>query len=89
MNSNDQTENRITVICRSLHAWVIPQQAAIPEAWKVFDETGKLKDSQLEERLREVGHQVARFAQLHSCADRLDLPPRPARWRERALSDQG
>jgi FMN reductase len=66
--------NGLRAICRSLHAWVIPQQAAIPEAWKVFDETGKLKDSHLEERLREVGHQVARFAQLHSCADRLDSP---------------
>jgi hypothetical protein len=40
---------------RALHAWVIPEQASIPEAWKVFDEKGTLKDSKLEKRLKEVG----------------------------------
>ncbi len=49
---------------RALHAWVIPEQAAIPEAWKVFDESGILKDRDLEKRVKEVGRQVARFAYL-------------------------
>ncbi len=51
---------------RSLHAWVVPEQASIPEAWNVFDEAGRIKDPKLETRLREVGRQVARFAFLHS-----------------------
>jgi NAD(P)H-dependent FMN reductase len=57
--------NSLRTIGRALHAWVVPEQASIPEAWKVFDESGNLKDSALEERVKEVGRQVARFAYLH------------------------
>jgi NAD(P)H-dependent FMN reductase len=55
-------------IGRSLHAWVIPEQASIPEAYKYFDPAGNIKDKALEKRLYDVGHQVARFAYLHKCA---------------------
>ncbi|HXG67284.1 MAG TPA: NAD(P)H-dependent oxidoreductase [Blastocatellia bacterium] len=58
--------NSLREVLRALHAWVIPEQAAIPEAWKVFDESGTLKDRSLERRLKEVGRQVARFAYLHT-----------------------
>jgi NAD(P)H-dependent FMN reductase len=53
-------------IGRALHAWVVPEQASIPQAWNQFDESGKLKDPKLEERIRMVGKQVARFAFLHN-----------------------
>jgi NAD(P)H-dependent FMN reductase len=56
----------LRTVGRALHAWVIPEQASIPEAWKVFDESGTLKDSDLEKRVKEVGRQVARFAYLHT-----------------------
>ena len=52
---------------RSLHAWVVPEQAVIPQAWKEFTEDGRMKDPKLEERVKEVGRQVARFATLHAC----------------------
>ncbi len=58
--------NGLRAIGRALHAWVIPEQAAIPQAWKEFDENGKLKDDGLRERVLEVGRQVARFAYLHT-----------------------
>src|SRR6266581_8161543 len=58
--------NNLRAVGRALHAWVIPEQASIPEAYKVFDEAGTLKDSALEKRLKEVGRQVARFAYLHT-----------------------
>ena len=51
---------------RALHAWVIPEQAAVPEAWKVFDDQGNCKDAAMEKRLKEVGRQVVRFASLHT-----------------------
>src|ERR1700736_3368032 len=54
--------NTLRDIGRALHAWVIPEQASIPEAWKVFTEDGKIADPKLEKRLKEVGRQVARFA---------------------------
>ena len=56
--------NDLRKVGRSLHAWVIPQQAAIPQAWKHFNDAGELDDPDLEERLKEVGRQVARFAAL-------------------------
>jgi NAD(P)H-dependent FMN reductase len=60
--------NSLRNIGRALHAWVVPEQAAVPEAWKVFEADGTVKDPRLEKRLKEVGRQVARFARLHKCA---------------------
>jgi NAD(P)H-dependent FMN reductase len=65
--------NTLRNIGRALHAWVIPEQASVPEAWKVFTEDGKIADPQLEKRLKEVGRQVARFARLHKCESALDF----------------
>ena len=58
--------NSLRAIGRSLHAWVIPEQVAIPQGWKVFNEDGTLKDHDYRERLLNVGRQVARFAYMHS-----------------------
>jgi NAD(P)H-dependent FMN reductase len=60
--------NNLRAVGRALHAWVIPEQASVPEAWKVFDAAGSLTDHALEKRLKEVGRQVARFAYLHTSA---------------------
>jgi NAD(P)H-dependent FMN reductase len=60
-------------IGRSLHAWVIPEQVAIPEAYKFFDSAGMIKDQGLEKRLIEVGRQIARFTYLHKCASAHDF----------------
>lgn len=58
--------NSLREVGRALHAWVIPQQASVPYAWKAFDDDGTLKDDKLAERVRGVGREVARFAYLHS-----------------------
>jgi FMN reductase len=58
--------NGLRTVGRALHAWVIPEQASIPEAYKVFDESTAMKDTALEKRVKEVGRQVARFAYLHT-----------------------
>ncbi len=60
-------------ICRALHSWVIPEQAVIPEAWKAFQDNDKLIDPALEERVRKVGQQVARFATLHAGENALEF----------------
>lgn len=54
-------------ICRALHAWVIPEQASLPQVYNLFDAHGALKDKELETRVKEVGRQVARFSRLHHC----------------------
>ena len=45
-------------IGRALHAWVVPEQASIPQAWQEFDDAGNLKDPKLEERVRQVGRKL-------------------------------
>jgi FMN reductase len=58
--------NSLRTIGRSLHAWVLPDQVSIPQAWKKFDEDGTLNDADMAERLANVGREVARFAFLHT-----------------------
>ena len=65
--------NTLRNVGRALHAWVIPEQASVPEAWKVFTEDGRITDPQLEARLKEVGSQLARFARLHKCENALEF----------------
>ena len=48
----------LRISCRSLRAWVTPQQASIAFTGNAFDESGKLKDSNLEQRVLDVGKQV-------------------------------
>ena len=56
----------LRTVGRALHAWLAPEQASIPGARSAFDENGNIKDKKLEERVKTVGRQVARFAYLHS-----------------------
>ncbi len=56
----------LRAVGRSLHAWVVPEQVSVSEAWNKFDKSGNLKDNELEESLKKVGRQVARFASLHN-----------------------
>ena len=65
--------NTLRNIGRALHAWVVPEQAGIPEAWNVFDEAGNMKNPKLGERVKDVGRQVARYAYLHSSEKALEF----------------
>jgi len=60
--------NSLRAIGRSLHAWVIPEQA-----WQLFGKSGRLKSSDYEKRLKEVGRQVTRFAYLHGSKQALEF----------------
>jgi NAD(P)H-dependent FMN reductase len=51
---------------RALHAWVIPEQVSVPQAWKKFNPDGSLKDEALRGRLKRVGEQVAHYSSLHT-----------------------
>ena len=51
-------------VFRALHAWVIPDEGAVPKADGAFGQDGKPTDPRLAKRLEEVGRQVARFAFL-------------------------
>lgn len=48
--TNNNALNDLRVILRWVHAWVIPDQVAIGQAWKAFDSDGKLLDEKLSQR---------------------------------------
>jgi NAD(P)H-dependent FMN reductase len=58
--------NALRSVGRALHAWVVPEQTAVPHADDVFDDNGNCKDESIEKRLKAVGRQVAKFASLHN-----------------------
>lgn len=49
--ANSNALNDLRKIARWVHAWVIPEQVAIGQAWQAFDADGKLVDAKLAERL--------------------------------------
>ncbi|MGF1521620.1 MAG: NADPH-dependent FMN reductase [Leptolyngbyaceae cyanobacterium] len=49
--SNSNALNDLRTIARWVHAWVIPEQVAIGQAWKAFSADGKLVDEKLDQRL--------------------------------------
>ena len=56
----------LRAVGRALHAWVVPEQVSISEAWRQFETDGRIRDLRLEGALKDVGRQVARFAYLHN-----------------------
>ena len=58
--------NGLRNIGRHLHAWVVPEEVSIPSAYNLFDKSGNAKNEEIENRLLEMGRQVARFAYLHT-----------------------
>ena len=48
--ANSNALNDLRVIMRWVHAWVIPEQIAIGQAWKAFSPDGKLLDEKLSQR---------------------------------------
>lgn len=58
--------NHLRVICRQLHAWVVPSEVSIASSHQAFDLAGKPKDPQLSNRLQKLGTEVAQFALLHN-----------------------
>ncbi len=48
--SNSNALNELRLIMRWVHAWVIPEQVAIGQAWQAFNADGTLKDEKLAQR---------------------------------------
>lgn len=47
---NSNALNDLRVIMRWVHAWVIPEQIAVGQAWKAFGPDGKIVDEKLSQR---------------------------------------
>ncbi|NJM68064.1 MAG: NAD(P)H-dependent oxidoreductase [Acaryochloris sp. RU_4_1] len=61
--SNSNALNELRLIMRWVHAWVIPEQIAIGQAWQAFDSEGKLLDEKLAERLDEFAKSLVENTQ--------------------------
>jgi FMN reductase len=49
--SNSNSLNDLRVILRWVHAWSIPEQVAIGQAWQAFNPEGQILDQKLSQRL--------------------------------------
>jgi FMN reductase len=49
---------------QGLHAWVVPNRAVVPFAFRAFDRAGNPTDPEVRERLETVGREVARYGRL-------------------------
>jgi len=48
---NSNALNDMRTIMRWIHAWTIPEQVAIGQVWKAFDQDGNLQDENLSKRI--------------------------------------
>ncbi|MEC4803819.1 MAG: NADPH-dependent FMN reductase [Jaaginema sp. PMC 1079.18] len=61
--SNSNALNDLRKIMRWVHAWVIPEQIAIGQAWNAFDEEGKLIDEKLAQRFDDFAQSLVENTQ--------------------------
>ncbi len=62
--ANSNALNHLRLVCRWVHAWVIPHQAAVGAAYSAFNEDGTLKDEKLHKRVERVGADVVHYTRL-------------------------
>jgi NAD(P)H-dependent FMN reductase len=55
--------DHLRIVGRSVNAWVLPHQAAIPNVYRQFDE-GELIDEDLRDRLTTLGTQLVEYAHI-------------------------
>lgn len=68
-----ETLSQLRTVGRSLHAWVVPTQVSIGDSSTAFNQKGEPVRSEVGNRLRSVGRQVAHFARLHKCENHLQF----------------
>lgn len=61
--ANSNALNELRTIMRWVHAWSIPEQVAIGQAWKVFDANGNLQDETLSKRLDDFARSLVENTQ--------------------------
>ncbi|MDX2239785.1 MAG: NADPH-dependent FMN reductase [Leptolyngbyaceae cyanobacterium bins.302] len=67
--SNSNALNDLRTVMRWVHAWTIPEQVAIGQAWNAFDTQGNLRDENLSKRLDDFARSlVSNTQKLRSLA---------------------
>lgn len=61
-------------VCRALNAWVLPHQAAIPQAHFAFDDDG-FTDDDVRQRVRTLGERAVLYASIEPARRRVVAEP--------------
>ena len=57
--------DHLRIVCRSVNAWVIPKQIAVPKVSENIDsESGQITDEDYVKRARKVGRQVVEYSNI-------------------------
>ncbi|NJK61476.1 MAG: NAD(P)H-dependent oxidoreductase [Synechococcaceae cyanobacterium SM2_3_1] len=56
--SNSNALNDLRLISRWVHAWVIPEQIAIGQAWQAFNDQGQIQEEKLRKRFDTFAHSL-------------------------------
>jgi FMN reductase len=59
-----QAANTMEFVVRALRAWAVPYIVPVAQAWRAFDESGRVLDETVAGQLRLLGAEVARVAGL-------------------------
>lgn len=62
-SANSNALNELRLIMRWVHAWVIPEQVAVGQAWRAFGEDGNLLDRDLSKRLDQFAQSLVDHTQ--------------------------
>jgi FMN reductase len=68
-----QAANTMEFVVRALRAWAVPYVVPVAQAWRAFDEGGRVLDDTVRGQLQLLGSEVTRVAGLFA-SNRLDDP---------------
>ena len=54
-----QAVNTMEFVVRALRGWAVPLVVPVAQAWRTFDDEGRVVDRAVEEQLRSLGREVA------------------------------
>jgi len=61
--SNSNTLNHMRISVRWIHGWVVPEQVAIGNVRRAFDDGGNLIDEKLDQRVRDLAASLVKTAE--------------------------
>ena len=67
-----QAVNTMEFIVRALRGWAVPMVVPIPQAYRSFDDEGKLTDARVGDQLKDLGREVVRAARQFAYEGRCD-----------------
>jgi NAD(P)H-dependent FMN reductase len=58
------TLEHMRAVCRGVHAWVLPRQVGVRNAYDAFDDEGEFEDRGIAERVETLGREIVEYATI-------------------------